>query len=107
MRYDRFWERGSFHVDRSGSRKAAGKDEKDEIRPEMLKALNGEGVRWLARVCQVAWKLGKTTKTWQTGVVIHIYKKGDRKECTNYRGMSLLSFPGKVHARALNKNSDI
>ena len=31
--------------------KAAGED---EIRPEMLKALNGEGVSWLTRVCQVA-----------------------------------------------------
>ena len=53
---------------------------KDEIRPEMLKAFNGERVRWLTRVCQVAWKLGKTPKDWQkTGVIIPIYKKGDRK----------------------------
>ena len=42
---------------RSG--KAAGED---EIRPEMLKALNREGVRYLTRVCQVAWKLGKHQK---------------------------------------------
>ena len=33
------------------SGKAAGED---EIRSEMLKLLNGEGVRWLTRVCQVA-----------------------------------------------------
>ena len=33
------------------STKAAGED---EIRPEMLKALNGEGVRLLTKVCQVA-----------------------------------------------------
>ena len=39
------------------SGKAAGED---EIRLEMLKALNGEEVRWLTRVRQVAWKLGKT-----------------------------------------------
>ena len=36
----------------------------DEIRPEMLKALNGEGILWLTRVCQVAWKLGKTPTDW-------------------------------------------
>ena len=64
------------------SRKAAGED---EIRPEIFKALNGEGIRWLTRVCQVTWKLKKTPKDWQTGVIIPIYKKGDRKECTNYR----------------------
>ena len=48
------------------SGKAAGED---EIRPEMLKALTGEGILWLTRVCQVAWKLGKTPRDWQTGVI--------------------------------------
>ena len=38
------------------SGKAAGED---EIRPKMLKALIGEGILWLTRVCQVAWKLAK------------------------------------------------
>ena len=57
------------------SGKAAGED---EIRPEMLKALTGEGIFWLTRVCQVAWKLGKTPRDWQTGVIIPIFKKGNR-----------------------------
>ena len=78
------------------SGKAAGED---EIRPEMLKALNGEGILWLMRVCQAAWKFGKTPRDWQTGVIILIFKKGDRKQCTNYRGISLLSLPGKVYAK--------
>ena len=69
----------------------------------MLKALNGEGVRWLIRVCQVAWKLGKTPKDWQTGVIIPIYKKGNRKECTNYRGILLLSHREKVYAKCLKR----
>ena len=34
----------------------------DKFRPEMLKALNGEGIRWLTIVCQMMWKLGKTPK---------------------------------------------
>ena len=82
------------------SGKAAGED---EIRPEMLKALTGEGFLWLTRVCQVAWKLGKTPRDWQTGVIIPIFKKGDRKQCTNYRGISLLSLPGKVYAKCLER----
>ena len=82
------------------SGKAAGED---EIRPEMLKALTGEGILWLTRVCQVAWKLGKTPRDWQTGVIIPIFKKGDRKQCTNYRGISLLSLPGKVYAKCLER----
>ena len=82
------------------SGKAAGED---EIRPEMLKALNREGVLWLTRVCQVAWTLGKAPKDWQTGVIIPIFKKGNRKDCTNYRGISLLSLPGKVYAKCLGR----
>ena len=38
------------------SGKAAGEH---EIRPEMLKALTGEGILWLTQVCLVAWKIGK------------------------------------------------
>ena len=38
---------------------------KNEIRPEMSKALNGEGVRWLTRVFQINWKLGKHQKTYR------------------------------------------
>ena len=82
------------------SRKAAGED---EIRPEMLKALTGEGILWLTQEYLVAWKLGKTPRDWQTGVIIPIFKKGDRKQCTNYRGISLLSFPGKVYAKCLER----
>ena len=66
----------------------------------MLKAFNGE-VRWLKKVCQAAWKFEKTQKDWQTCVIIPIYKKDDRKERTNYRGISLISLPGKVYAKYL------
>ena len=82
--------------------KAAGGD---EIRPEMLKALGTGGIHWLTRVCQVAWRYGKAPRDWQSGVVIPVHKKGDKKECTNYRGISLLSLPGKVYAKCLEKRS--
>ena len=85
------------------SGKAAGED---EIRPEMLKALTEEGILWLTRACQVARKFGKTPRDWQTGVIIPIFKKGDRKQCTNYRRISLLSLPGKVYAKCLERNAE-
>ena len=70
------------------SRKAAGKD---QMRPEILKALTGERIFWLMEVCQVSWKFGNTPRDWQTNVITLIFKKGDRKQCTNYRGISLFS----------------
>ena len=78
------------------SGKAAGED---EIRPEMLKALTREEIPWLTRVCQVPWKHGRTPRDWQTSAIVPIFKKGDRKQCTNYKEILLLSFPGKVYAK--------
>ena len=40
----------------------------------MLKALTGEGILWLMRVCQAEWKFGKTLRDWQTDVIISIFK---------------------------------
>jgi len=36
-------------------------------------------------------------------VIILKFQKGDHKQCTNYRGISLLSLPGKMHAKCLEK----
>ena len=36
-------------------------------------------------------------------VIVPIYKKGDHKECENYRGMSLLSVVAKGYGRILEK----
>ena len=82
------------------SGKAAGED---KIRPEMLKALTVEAILWLTRVCQVAWKFGITTRDLQTGVNIPIFKKENRKQYTNYGGISRFSLPGKVYAKCLER----
>ena len=68
-----------------------------------LIALTGEGILWLTRVCQVASKFRKTPRDWQTGVIIPIFKKRNRKQCTNYRGISLLSLPGNLYAKCLER----
>ena len=36
-------------------------------------------------------------------MIIPIFKKGDRKQCTNYKGISLLSLPAKVYAKCLER----
>ena len=75
----------------------------DDIRPKMLKAMSNFGVCGLTCVFQVAWKTGEVPKQWQTSVLTPIHKKGDKKKYTNYRGISLLSLPGKVYAKCLEK----
>ena len=78
-------------------------DGEDEIRSKMLKTSNEEGVRRLTRVCLVAWKLGKTPKDWQTGVITPIYKEGNCNECTNYGGISFVRATGSVYAKCLER----
>ena len=50
-------------------------------------------------MCQVRWKFGKIPRDCQSDVIIPIFKKGDRKQCTNFRGISLFSLPEKVYAK--------
>ncbi|TWW62347.1 R2DM Retrovirus-related Pol polyprotein from type II retrotransposable element [Takifugu flavidus] len=37
------------------------------------------------------------------GVVVPLFKKGDRRVCSNYRGITLLSLPGKVYSGVLER----
>ncbi|XP_056880293.1 uncharacterized protein LOC130520623 [Takifugu flavidus] len=75
----------------------------DEIRPGYLKALDVVGLSWLTRLCNIAWTSGAVPLDWQTGLVVPIFKSGDQRVCSNYRGITLLSLPGKVYARVLEK----
>ncbi|XP_076059549.1 uncharacterized protein LOC143036186 [Oratosquilla oratoria] len=48
-----------------------------------------------------AWEEKQAPSDWKDALLITIFKKGDRRECGNYRGISLLSIAGKVLARIL------
>ena len=49
----------------------------DEIRPELLKALDVVGLSWLTCLCNIVWSSGTVPLEWQTGVVVPLFKKGD------------------------------
>ena len=53
-------------------------------------------------IVNVAWKAGYVPEDWRKALVIPVHKKGSKIQCTNYRGISLLSIPGKVYARILD-----
>ncbi|KAL3999283.1 hypothetical protein ACER0C_007054 [Sarotherodon galilaeus] len=75
----------------------------DEVRPEFLKALDVVGLSWLTCLYNVAWRSGAVPLDWQTGVVVPIFKKGGQRMCSNYKGITLLSLPGKVYAMVLER----
>jgi len=41
-------------------------------------------------------------KEWKISHIMSIYKKGNRNECSNYRGISITSSTGKLYERVLN-----
>ena len=55
--------------------------------------------RWIIKV----WEEGHVPQSWKDANIVTIYKTGDRTECGNYRGISLLSAAGKIFARILLK----
>ena len=72
------------------------------IFPEFLK-YGGEVVceRLHAVICS-AWDTGVIPTDWKRGLVVPLWKgKGDILDCNNYRGVTLLSVPGKVFARII------
>ena len=47
------------------------------------------------------WEKEEVLAQWKEGIIIKLPKKGDLRDCSNYRGIMLLSTPGKVLNRVL------
>ncbi len=76
----------------------------DGINPELVKH-EGDTVReWMTMICDLAWRQGKVPGEWKKAVIVPLHKsKGNKDECNNYRGISLLSVPGKICGRILTE----
>ena len=72
------------------------------IMPEMLKAGGEVVIEWLVKLFNELWGRGVAPRDWKSAIIVPIHKKGSRLECTNYRGISLLSVVGEVFASVLN-----
>ena len=71
---------------------------------ESLKSGGVIVVRWLVRLFNVCFRENRVPEDWKIACVVPLYKgKGERLECNNYRGISLLSVVGKAYGRLLIK----
>ncbi len=74
----------------------------DGITAEMLKCGGDIVTKWMVKICQVAWEGGMVPADWTKATIVPVYKgKGRRVECGSYRGISLLSIPGKVYGKVI------
>ena len=55
----------------------------------------------LHSICQQIWKTQQWPQDWKRSVFIPIPKKGDAKECSNYRTIALISYASKVMLKIL------
>ena len=73
----------------------------DEISAEMLKRGKETVAEQLAELFNMIWQDLGVPGDWKKGVIIKLPKKGSLKDCNNWRGITLLSTPGKVFSRVL------
>ena len=87
-------------IDTLSAGKAPGSD---GIPPEVIKAGKGSTlIGHLHSLLTLCWTEKKVPQDMRDAKIITLYKnKGDRSDCNNYRGISLLAITGKVFARVI------
>ena len=67
----------------------------------VFQILKDDAVKVLHSICQQMWKTQQWPQDWKRSVFIPIPKKGNAKECSNYRTIALISHATKVMLKIL------
>ena len=73
----------------------------DGIPGELFQILKDDAVTVLHSICQQIWKTQQWPQDWKRSVFIPIQKKGNAKECSDYRTIALISHASKVMLKIL------
>ena len=73
----------------------------DRIPVELFQILKDDAVKVLQSICQKIWKTQQWPQDWKRSVFIPIPKKGNTKECSNYRTIVLISHTSKTMLKIL------
>ena len=71
----------------------------DNLQAEMLKADIEYANTKVKEIIDIVWRDEKTPRKWRKGLIVKLPKKGNLKECKNWRGITLLSVVSKVMGR--------
>ena len=63
----------------------------DGIPAKLFQILKDDAVKMVHSICQKIWKTQQWPQDWKRSVFITIPKKGNAKECSNYRTIVLIS----------------
>ena len=73
----------------------------DQIPAEMIKAGGRTICLEIHKLITSIWKKEKLPEEWKESIIIPIHKKGDKTDCSNYRGISLLPTTYKILSNIL------
>ncbi|KAL4112678.1 hypothetical protein QTP88_016423 [Uroleucon formosanum] len=73
----------------------------NDIPAELIKYSGEEMHKVIFKICQRTWEEEQMPEDWKKALIIPIHKKGDKTECGNYRGISLLNSAYKVFSKVL------
>ena len=73
----------------------------DGIPVELFQILKDNAVKVLHTICRQIWKTQQWPQDWKRSVFIAILKKGNAKDCSNYRTIALISLASKVILKIL------
>jgi len=77
----------------------------DNINAELLQAAGPRMTKRIQELILNIWRSEKMPNEWNKSIICPIYKKGEKTECSNYRGISLLNTVYKILATAINNRS--
>ena len=59
-------------------------------------------IKWLTYIINIVWIKKTIPDDWRRGIILPFWKnKGNKEVCSNHRGITLLSIPGKLFAMIL------
>ena len=73
----------------------------DNIPGELIQAGGESMITVLTAICNKIWRTGEWPKPWTQSLIITLPKKGNLKDCKNYRTISLISHASKVMLKVL------
>ena len=75
----------------------------DGLTAELYKEGGEELIKSIIVLFNKVWDTGEVPKEWGRAIICPIFKAGDRQDCKNYRGISLLTHISKLYERILEK----